>query len=358
MCPPWPYAILASVTRPFTPRDTLRLRNQQDVGTALDLETAVLLGQSPLRQAISGYLPLGNRGVQTLVLDSQDGSTPHGFVQARRCLDGTEADLTFIAPSLAAANGAALSWQRLISGACQWLGGQGTQRIFAAIEENDRVALQVLRHLGFVAYTSETVFRHPADSTPPAAPEGMVVMPAGARMTSAVHRLACLNSPDSIQANAGAPGGDWGRYPLGGRAPGAVSARVWLDKRGEVIGAWRLIAGRSGHWLQVLTSPGTEAGPPIRRALSDAAAGGDFPARPVYTTASAHEPGLNLALRQNGFEPVLGRLRLVKHTAVRVLEPEWRRRKLREHGLDPAPTRSAPLTEAAGSEHSAAHPRR
>lgn len=343
------------MTRPFAPRDALRLRSQQAAGTALDLEAVVLLGQSPLRQAIAGYLPWGNGGVETLVLDPPDSSG--GFVQARRRLSDTEADLTFIVPSLAAANGAALCWQRLIADACHWLGLKGVLRIYAAVHEDDRVALHVFRQLGFVVYTSDIVLRRPAELAPPEPPTDMTVVPASAETESAICRLVLSGLPQSVRAKEGSPNGDWLGYPVGGRTLGVDSSYAWLDQRGAIIGAWRVSAGCSGHWLRVATDHDTDAGPPIQWALADAGGCDGLPPLPVYSAARGYEPDLNLALRENGFEPVQGRFRLVKHTAARVLEPAWRRRRLPEPGLDPAPTHSAPLTEASGPVSSPSHPR-
>ncbi|MEO5779119.1 MAG: hypothetical protein ABIQ22_05010, partial [Arthrobacter oryzae] len=85
------------MTRPFTPRDALRLRQEQAAGTALELETTVLVSQSPLRQAVSSMLRVGASGVRTYVLSLPDGAG--GFVQARRRAHAPEADITFIAPA-------------------------------------------------------------------------------------------------------------------------------------------------------------------------------------------------------------------------------------------------------------------
>ena len=116
-------------------------------------------------------------------------------------------------------------------------------------------------------------------------------------------------------------------------------------------------AGCSGHWLRVVADHDTDAGPAIQRALADAGGREGLPSLPIYSAARGYEPGLNLALRENGFEPVQGRFRLVKHTAARIMEPAWHRRRLPEPGLDPAPTHSAPLAEASGPISSPSPPR-
>jgi hypothetical protein len=346
-----------AVTRPFAPSDALRLRSQQTIGTALELEAVVLLNESPLRQALASCWPWADGGVETLVQDPIDSSVPGGFIQARRRLGRPEADLTFVAPALNAASGAALCWQRLIAEVCQRLGAKGSQRIYVAIGESDQVSLQLLRQLGFAVHTSDVVFQRVPTLPPLAPPADVRLAPMGSTRAAAVEALAWQDEPGAVRAHESPSGGEWRGYPLGGRAPGATAAAVWLDASGEVIGGWRLVAGRAGHWLQVVTGPGADPTLLGQSALAALATRGDFPARPVYATARGHEPNLNLALRELGFTPVAGRFRLVKHTTVRVLEPAWHATALRRRGLDTAPTHPARCLRVSGTPAAGTRPR-
>ena len=160
-------AIIVAVTRPFSPRDALRLRRLQATGVSLEVEDALLVCKSPLRQAMTNWRPLGNGAIDTLVAPPPETGATGGFIQSRRRCVPVEADLTYIAPALTRTNGAALSWGRLIADACQRLGASGVERAHAAIGEDDQVALQVFRQCGFTACTSDVVLSRPADTPAP-----------------------------------------------------------------------------------------------------------------------------------------------------------------------------------------------
>jgi len=337
------------VIRPFTPLHLASLRRHQATGAPLELESTVLVGRSPLREAVAGTWPLGDGAVGTWVLAPAGDLAAGGFVQARRRLSPSEADLVFIAPALSAAGGAALTWQRLVSAACAALAAGGVLRVYVAVDEHDRVALQVFRQLGFAPYTTDIVFRCAPGARAP--DESIPVARVGPAHEAAIRQLFRAGVPEAVRATEGSTRGDWETYPLGGRAPRGVRHWVWLADDLRVLGACRLVTGRDGHWLRLVLDEAAEPGPPIRRALADAARIG--PGQPVYAAARGYETKLNLGLREGGFEPVVGRFRLVKHAAARVLEPSWARRTVRGHGLDPAPSRTAPVVEAAGAPASA-----
>jgi hypothetical protein len=346
------------VTRSFAPHDALRVRRQQATGMWLDLEAAVLLDQSPLRQSLAGCWPgVGRpRTVHTVILDGPNGSGAQaGFLQARRRVAPEAADLTFIAPALAAASGAALSWQRLIPDTCRWLGSRGVERVYVTLSEDDRVALQLFQQAGFTVVTTDLVLR----GTRRPSPGGPVArVPGGPHHQADIQRLARLAMPEDVRAQEGSTGHDWDGYPLGGHAPWGAEEGVDLDRHGAVAGAWRLVRGRRGHWLRLVADHQAD----LARLIDDAL--GQVPERPgapwVYAAARGYEPQLNLALRENGFLPIGGRFRLVKHSTVRVLEPAWGRQAARERALETAqgqPTFSEPLATAVPTHPSPGDPR-
>jgi hypothetical protein len=315
------------------------------LGTALDLEGAVLDARSPLRQALAGWWPLARAGVDTLVLD-----TDVGFIQARRRLNGREADLTYVAPALTRANGAALAWQRLAGDACARLAGRGIERVHVSIAEDDQVAHQVLRQVGFAVCSGDLVLCRPASLPPPS--DGLASRPATAADTQAAGRLLSAGRPDGVRALEG-PDGDWGSYPLGGRAPVALHSRAILQGNGELAGAWRLVVGHGGAWLRLVAADGTD--PALLAADALGRTAHELAGRPVYASARGYEPGLHVALRGLGFEPVVGRFRMIRHTAVHVVEPSWSpaARALQKRGVETAPSGSRAL--AADVEPPAGH---
>lgn len=309
----------------------------------MEVEDALLVGHSPLRRAAGAWRPMHRGTVQTFISPRDETGAAAGLVQTRLRCDAPEADFTFIAPALDGGNGAAHAWSRLIVDACQWLGARGVERVYAAIGEDDQVALQLFRTCGFSAYTTDVVFERPSCDDAVRAAD-LTTAPLGPDQQLAVRRIVHDALPETVRRCGDELGGDWFRYPLGGHASGATDARAWIDPDGRVIGAWRVVSGRSAHWLQAVARPGSDVGAMIGAALASTAADGPSAAAPVWSCARGYETDLNLALRERGFLPRLRRFRLVKHMAVRVLAPAWNRGAVGERGLDPATSSSVKLT--------------
>jgi len=338
------------VARPFTPLDALRLHAQQTTGTAFDIESEILLGRSPLRQALRGYARLGKARFVTLVLAPGTAGAPGGFVQGRiRDCDPAEADLAFIAPALASHDGAALAWGRLLAGACQHLGAKQVERVYVTVGEDDRVALQILRQLGFGVWTNDVVFVRPGGLPAPSAVPDVTTVDPTAALDHAIRSLVHESLPETVRANSIALGADWRAEPGGGYAPGPTVYRIWCEGNGTVRGAWRVVGGNRGHWLRIVARNGADTEALVRTALAEIARDTRLAPRPIHAAARGYEPELNLALRELGFEPALRRFHLVKHTTARVLAPAWRETPVREAALGRVPTSSAGLPTAPGA---------
>ncbi|MFQ5459920.1 MAG: hypothetical protein ACE5EL_03920 [Anaerolineae bacterium] len=332
------------MTRRFDPRDLLRVRRLQPAGCSLDMEGDVLIGSSPLRLALRGLLPVGPAKVSTLVQGDGD-PVSGGLVQARWRRGGRSADLIFIAPDLNGAAGAAHVWHRLVTGACQSLGDRQAERIYAAVDDEDRVALQVFRQLGFVAFTNDAVYRR-SPGAPAPRPNRGPVGDAGTVHQAQITSLFLATLPSTVRAHVDPEGDTWTRYPAGGWLRTAVPARVLVGDDGSVAAAWRLFSGPGGWWLQVLGSGDEDVAAAVTHALHDMAAAA-APESPLFCQAPGYDTALNLALRGAHFEPVRRRFLLVKHTTARVLEPEWRSRAA-EAGLDVAPSHTAVGSHTSG----------
>jgi len=318
---------------------------------------------------MTDWRPLGTGAIETLVAPACGSGTVAGFTQSRCRRGAADADLTFIAPALTQANGAALFWGRLITDSCQWLGAREVERVHAAVVEDDQVALQVFRGCGFAVCTTDVVLARSAsgsgtdrpgdgradgrDGGGTVSPEAELrAVPMAADTELAVRRLAHECLPDAVRAASDELGGDWFSYPLGGFEPGPAIKRAWVDPSGVVQGAWRVIGGRDAHWLQALVRPGLDARALVRAALADVAADRRFANLPILAAARGYESELNLALRECGFEPRARRFRLVKQMAVRVMAPAWHRGAVRDHGLDPAPSSTVKLAARTSGDSS------
>jgi hypothetical protein len=323
-------AILPDVTRTFSPRDALRLHRMQTSGASFDLEGDVLLGRAPVPQALGAWLPLSERNLVTLVLDEGESGCPSGFVQGRRHGDGIASDVTFLAPGIDSASGAALTWHRLVGDLCARAASDGVRSLFVTVGQEEQVALQVFRGLGFSPFNADTVLRRAASpeaadkatSAPSraAGPERHFVIPQPEH-ESAVDGLLHAIHPPTVRT-ALADRTSWRGSPLGGMRFRSEMAAIQVDAHGAPLGAWRLLPGKSGHWLRAVAGPQGDSVQLVSNALATLAGAG-WADLPIYASACGYEPALHLALREFDFRPVASRFRLVKHTTVRRLAPAW-----------------------------------
>jgi hypothetical protein len=329
------------VTRLFEARDAMRLRRLQSKSVSLEIESDVLSRESPFRRAMGSCWPIGTRKTVTVV-DRPDAGTPEGFLQARWRRDFAEADVSCLAPALDGPSGAALTWQRILANGCSALGSGGAERVYAAVSEDDQVALQVFRQIGFVPFTTDVTFYLPAGTASPTPIDGAVAE--GPLHRQSISRLYQEGSPESVQQHEDPSGTAWLGYPLGGWLRPLPVPSVLLGPRGDVRAAWRAYRGPAGVWIHFVTGSDVDADAAVSAAL--AALGPHVTSSlPVYSAAKGHESRLNLALREAGFEPLGRRFRLVKHMTVRVLEPAWSPGVIRDGRLEatnPAPTFQAP----------------
>lgn len=325
------------MTRRFHLWDVPRLRRAHLPPKPLDLESVVLEDGTPLSRAVRATIQPGQR-VVTLVLPAAVGHGFIGYVQARWRTDPAEADITWLAPD--ATEGAALGWSRLLGALTQTLGAAGAQRVFVALPADDAISAQVFRQLGFTEYCADTVYRCLGPAPQTAGPKRVVdESPA---QTMRIRQTLLNQLPPGARTAQGAD--DWATYPAGGWTPSGDRRQVWLDGRGELLGAWRIVPGRGGLWLRLVLGSGVDATTLVRLATTDARARYG-PKRPLYTSVRPHEGALGVELEAAGFERVAQRRRLVKHTTVRVLAPRWQGRLVTEAVKDPAASRGAPAQD-------------
>jgi len=291
-------------------------------------------------------VPWAGRALEAMVVPLPAPNGRAALVLARLRTAAPEADLVFAAPAPDRGNGGSLTWGRVIAEACQWLGGRGVQRVYVAVAEDDRVALQVLQHTGFAVYTTDVVVRRSAaggtaSGRPGAAPPGAL----SATEDHAVRQLAVAAVPEAVRAHLPLPGADWDTYPVGGSPCAAVAAGAWLDPHGRVVGGWRAVAGAHGAWLRLAHGQGAPVGDLVKRALAAVSADERFGRRSLFSSARGYEPELHAALHDAGFETVARRYLLARHTAIRVLSPAWTPPGHREAALEAKPT-SARLAQA------------
>ncbi|MBI3741216.1 MAG: hypothetical protein HY257_05605 [Chloroflexi bacterium] len=315
-------------------QDYRAILRDQSRGMQLDLERAVLWPHSPLRAAIAAAVPWSEIGAQTFVLSAAAPARNRalGFAQARLRRGRPEADITFIAPALAADPDAVSIWYRLLAECAQALGEQGNLRLFAQLPSGDGVE-QIFATCGFNTYTHEDIYR-------------LNFWPVGLRKQNILRhqrlrdgwnllRLYAQLTPRAVQLAEGmlsaeGQGGKIGDWWDQSRGVGYI-----LEAEGELAGAVRVQRGAAAYWLRFWLHPQAQA-------YSETLLQGAFallwaaPHKPIYCSVRDYESGLPASLAAYGFQHLHTRALLVKHLSARVKAPVFKLMPALEKRPEPA----------------------
>ncbi|HEY6042892.1 MAG TPA: GNAT family N-acetyltransferase [Anaerolineae bacterium] len=300
-------------------RDWLAVRSLEKQGEHLDLEGALLSPQSPFVAALGApfsFLRLRTETIVTITADERKRTV--GMVQARTRERRPECVITFIAPSLRKSEAAAPIWYRLLNELTQKVGERGVQRIYAQTAHDPKTE-QVLSQAGFTTYSHEDIFRLniPAPAPPPEAS----LRQQRPRDAWKLARLYSQATPRPVQQAEGSGLLEEGKA-TGNKItwdPRTRGTGYVLEKEGEVVGVARLTRGLQGYWLRFWLDPGAGA---EGKALVQAALRllRVSHAQPVYVAVRDYDAGLRPLLYDMGFQCLLSRSLMVKHTTVRVRE--------------------------------------
>ena len=289
----------------------------------LDMVHALTRPRDPLTVAMMSPFPWRGIGIATYVLQETGDSAPsQGFVQVLKRPERPESDILALAPALTSEQPDADEiWVRLLTRMALGAGHHGVQRIFASVPADGREA-DVLRQVGFVPYTQETIFR--LDGGPSVRPADA---DAGIRRQQdadawAFQRLYHATTPPVVQHAEG---------PAASESKGFLPAwwESGLHAQGYVAGgadalaaAVQIVSGPAGHWLRLWSGDGDAqtAGRLVDWCLT--AVRSAHKARPIYLALRDYQGGLRTMLEERNFHPYLRRTRLVKHLVVRVRETE------------------------------------
>lgn len=288
----------------FSAGDSLRVYRLQRKGVSLDLRTHLTQAPTPLWEAWLAFVTQQAMGQPTYVLyDVHDGE---GFIQMRYRAHQAAADVTFLAPALDGDGGSAAAWSRLLDGAGIEAAGRGIQRVFASLPESGG-ELDVFHQSGFILYAAEDVYRLdrvPDDDQPGSLPGLRDQQPGD---WPAIQKLCVTVTPQRV------------RQAEGGivlTAAGERQCRRYvLPKEGgdEIIAALNICAGSKGHWLRMLVHPDfREVAEPLVHSCLRAL--GSQQLQPVYCNVRQYESGMRSALALAGFERLVTRALMVKHT--------------------------------------------
>jgi len=298
--------------------DLIAIRQLQTRGMQLDLERAALWPHTPLQAALMPRVPFSMIGAETIVLYANAARSARavGFVQARARRGRPEADIVFIAPALEASGDAVSIWYRLLAECAQEIGARGGQRLFAQVSSGNGVE-EVFRQAGFSVYAREDVYRL-IDWSPDLA-KGNALRHQRARDGWTLLRLYAQFTPRPVQIAEGmlSPEGQGGK--MGEWWDQSGGSGYILEAESELVGAVRVRRGSAAYWLRFWLHPQAQEQSEklVRGALSLLWAA---PHRPIYCSVRDYESGLRNELEAEGFQYLLTRSLLVKHTTVRAKE--------------------------------------
>jgi hypothetical protein len=311
--------------RSFSLRHLLLVLHLQKEGIALCLEEALTQPISPLREALISYLFPRGTGIRTYILDyRENGQQLLGFAQIRTRYGLPESEVVYIAPALVDGNGTYATWQRLLTHLCVVAGEQGQQRLYAHTA-CDGEEQRLFRHVGFMPYTYEDIYR--LDRRPPfPATQRGALRPQTVGDSWGVQRLYAAISPRFVQQIEGSARGQWEiRGSLWG---GQGNRRGYVvEEQGEILACLQLRRGHQGSWLKILLHPQAydwadslvQQGVHLPGAWSSCATvGGEGP---LYCSIRDYEGGLRAALDRFGFQFFARQAVMVKHTTVWAKEP-------------------------------------
>lgn len=307
------------MSRPALLRDWLAIRSLEKQGEQLDLERALLSPQSPFVAALGSPFSFLRLGAETLVtLKAEGNKHTVGMLQARTREGRPECVVTFIAPSLRQTEAAAPIWYRLLNELTQEVGEHGVQRVYAQTA-HDPKSEQVLSQAGFTTYAREDIYR--LDGAPPPPLSDVRLRQQRPRDEWKLAQLYNQVTPRPVQQAEGTMGLEEAKSTRGKIKwdPRTRGTGYVFEQGDRLVGMARLTRGLKGYWLRFWLDPESRAD---GRALVQAALRSLRVSveHPVYVPVRDYDSGLRPVLHDLGFQCVLTRSLMVKHTTARVRE--------------------------------------
>jgi hypothetical protein len=310
--------------RAFSLRNLPLVLRLQKGGVALCPEEALTQPISPLREALISYLCPRGTNIDTYILDyRENGQRLLGFAQVRKRYGLPEGEVIYIAPALVDGNGTYATWQRLLPHLCVVAGEQGQQRLYARTA-CDGEEQRLFRHVGFMPYTHENIYRLDRMPTLPAVSpaangEQVPLRPQTVNDSWGVQRLYAAISPRFVQQIEGSARGQWEIRRSLWRGQSNRRGYV-LEEQGEILACLQLRRGRQGSWLKILLHPQAcdWADSLVQQGLC---LPGVWSKGPLYCSIRDYEGGLRVSLDELGFQFFARQAVMVKHTTVWAKEP-------------------------------------
>jgi hypothetical protein len=323
--------------RPFRFQDASLLSALQAKGTYLDLRRAVLWPHDLLSEAMKVYWPFSRQSIHTLVMREMfNGTNLSGFVQYLESRGAPEADIVFCAPAIDATDRARsiqFIWQKLLGQLVMRVGDRGCQRVYARVVDG-APELEVFWQLGFSAYARERVYVHNSPAVPVNPSRARLWKPQRTRDIWGVGQLYASVTPKLVQQAENLPRSDYLAPYRDGFGRGVDRRYVWAN-HDEPSASLRLIRGRAGCWLKLITHP--RVFERVDELLQDAVRLVPADVQRLYISVREYQSELEGAILRAGFTWMATEMLMVKHTTVLAKKPVLKQIPVME-GIEVRPT--------------------
>lgn len=301
-----------AVIRPFDLRDVPLLRQLVGYGVALDSREALIESHRPLRDAVLSYLFAG-RGTPTFVLRSrQSGEVLQAFGQlrirpmlAQKSLReaGCRGQAHLIVLASWPEEHESSIWAQMLDALTVQAGRCGAHSVLAQTAD-DGPTLEILRQSDFAVYTRQEIWMLKELATPP---EKESMRPERAEDQWYAQQLIANTVPRLIQQIE--------------QVEQSGLGLVWMGE-GHMLAYACVQRGPRGHWVQLYLHPQVDehAHSIIQQVVAYL---GPTPRNPLYCCVRRYQEWLNRPLEESGFELVGSQAVMVRHTTVRVPQPEF-----------------------------------
>jgi hypothetical protein len=297
---------------PRTWRDFWSIYQLQEQAVRLDLKASLLRPASPFYYATARSLPsfgIWAGRVLTVVIHERGRA---GFIQARWRKDVPVLDLLFIAPALDVYHGTAWLWQRLVQELVYLAVEHDAQRLFTHFPEDNHAEIEVMRQSGFAIYGKDRLYR--LKSLPFIEKGNQLSWKKRSNVDEwGLTKLYLALTPSVVQHAESMMHDRKVRYAGWWCDPHHKGYVLHGEVEGDVLGYLSLTRGLQAHWLKLVLHPervhlGSIL---LKQGLSMMR---DWPKVPIYCDVRDYEGVLTHALEQAGFEHIMTRTLLVRHT--------------------------------------------
>ncbi|MBE2237412.1 MAG: hypothetical protein IAE81_06475 [Caldilineaceae bacterium] len=309
--------------RPFQLGDIYLIQRLSGQATQLPCLQTFLQPMSSMSVALSAVWPWTTLRAFTYVLRQQGHGLVHeGFLQMVRRTNRPEAEILCLAPSLDAPTGHPAIWNKLLSHLVHEAGALAVNRLYAEVPDQP-LLVNTFAAVGFQPYCRQTIWRcfDPGAAARKARGNTEVRLRAATDDWDLL-RLYTATVPEPVQIAEGAIGGPEAVAPLLENLRPAQGVTYVMRSPKELIGAFQVLLGQHGTWLQIWIDTLQPDSSDLRALISHALAVVTEQrwSTPLYIASSDFHGGLDIALEESGFAPFHDRVRMVKHVVKWVRE--------------------------------------